>query len=204
MNARPSAPATARNSQSILNVLRDEFRDCDSILEIGSGTGQHAVFFAAELRHLTWQTSDVEENHGGILAWLQHAALTNVRDPLALDVLTAEAPSARYDGVFSANTAHIMSIAAVEKMFALVAKVLGNSGIFALYGPFRRGDSFNARSNAEFDQSLRSRDPDMGIRQLENLDEMAAIGGMHRIRLYAMPANNHIAVWSKGSAEDYR
>ena len=197
MTKKPFARPTGRNCQPILDVLRGEFRHANSVLEIGSGTGQHAVAFAAELGHLVWQTSDLDENHEGIRAWLTDAALPNLREPLSLDVHTAAMDGTVYDAAFSANTAHIMSIAAVEKMFALVADVLRISGVFCLYGPFRQGGEFNACSNAEFHKSLRSQDAAMGIRHLEDLDEFAATGGMRRERLYAMPANNLIVVWQK-------
>jgi SAM-dependent methyltransferase len=197
MNDKPFAPATERNSRPILDVIREEFRGLKSILEVGSGTGQHAVYFAAELAHVTWQTSDIEVNHAGIQAWLRHAALPNVRDPLSLDVLTAEPPVDTYDAVFSANTAHIMSFTAVEKMFSIVSSVLENAGVFALYGPFRIGGEFNSPSNARFHQSLRQQDAAMGIRHLEDLDRLADMGGMKRARMYAMPANNQLVIWLK-------
>ena len=194
---KPFAPATERNSQPILRVIRDEFRDIGSILEIGSGTGQHAVCFGAALEHLIWQTSDVEDNHPGIHAWLCDANLPNIREPVALDVLSDTVSDQSYDGVFSANTAHIMSFEAVENMFLLVSSVLEDDGVFVLYGPFRQDGDFNTHSNAAFDRSLRGRDPAMGIRDLEDLDCLAGQGGMRRARLYAMPANNHIVVWLK-------
>jgi len=197
MSDKPFAPATERNQQAILGVIKEEFRDLDSILEIGSGTGQHAVFFGAELGHLTWQTSDVAENHPGIHAWLGDAALSNVLGPLALDVLTVEPSPMRFDAVFSANTAHIMSAVAVEKMFGLVSSVLNEHGIFVLYGSFRQNGEFNTKSNADFHESLRQRDPSMGIRNLEDLDRLAGDGDMRRVRLYALPANNHIVVWAR-------
>lgn len=201
MTAKRLAPATERNSQPILDILQHEFELCHSVLEIGSGTGQHAVAFASVLNHLVWQTSDRDENHDSILAWMSEAALPNVREPLSLDVLTATMPQSSYDAVFSANTAHIMSAAAVDKMFDLVGRVLGDRGVFCLYGPFKQNGEFNTPSNAEFDRSLRSRDPDMGIRDLEALDKLAAEGGMHRVRIYAMPANNHLLVWVKQGEE---
>jgi SAM-dependent methyltransferase len=204
MNDKPFAPASERNSPPILDVIREEFSDFETILEIGSGTGQHAVHFGGALGHLSWQTSDVAENHAGIQAWLRGAALSNVREPLALDVLTDRWPERRYDGVFSANTAHIMSFDAVEKMFELVSSVLNDHGAFVLYGPFRQGGEFNTLSNAEFHKSLQQRDPEMGIRHLEDLDRLAAGGGMQRTRLYALPANNHIAVWAKKDTEILR
>jgi SAM-dependent methyltransferase len=197
MNDKPFAPATERNSQPILDVLRTEFARASSILEIGSGTGQHAVAFAAELSQLVWQPSDVAANHAGIRSWLDESALLNVLQPLALDVLADDPPAETYDGVFSANTAHIMSFAAVEKTFSIVSNVLVDGGLFVLYGPFRQDREFNTTSNADFHRSLRQRDPEMGMRHIEDLDELAARGGMERERLYAMPANNHIAVWQK-------
>ena len=199
MSGKPLAPATERNSRPILDVLRVEFRDLETVLEIGSGTGQHAVYFGAELGYLSWQTSDVRENHAGIQAWLRDAGLHNVREPLDLDVLTAEPLTTGFDGVFSANTAHIMSFKAVEKMFSLLNSVLGANGVFVLYGPFRQNGEFNSASNADFHKSLRQRDSDMGIRDLEDLDHLASEGGMQRARLYALPANNHIVVWVKDS-----
>ena len=201
MTAKPFAPATERNSLPILGVIRREFENLESILEIGSGSGQHAVCFGAELLHLTWQTSELGEHHAGIRSWLDEAALPNVREPILLDVSTASLPAESYDGVFSANTAHIMSFAAVEKMFALVSSVLRENGAFCLYGPFRQGGEFNTLSNAEFHASLLQRNPDMGIRHLEDLDRLGLAGGLRRKQLYAMPANNHLAVWGKQALE---
>jgi len=202
MKDKPCGPAAVRNSQSILGVIRHEFRNAESVLEIGSGTGQHAVIFAAALGHLTWQTSDCDDHHAGIHAWITDAGLPNVREPLSINVLHAKVPEQSYDAVFSANTAHIMSIRAVEKMFSLVSSVLGNDGVFCLYGPFRENGEFNTPSNAEFHRSLQSGDPEMGIRHLEDLDQFAAAGNMQRRRLYAMPANNVIASWKTVAGED--
>ncbi len=198
MTDRPFAPHTGRNSEPILEVLRIEFRHARSVLEIGSGTGQQAAAFAAELDYLIWQTSDLDENHAGIRAWLADAALPNLPEPLSLDVRTAEMRDSAYDAAFSANTAHIMNIAAVEKMFRFVAATLRYGGVFCLYGPFRQNGEFNTSSNADFHRSLRERDPTQGVRDLEELDRFAAAGGMVRVRLYAMPANNFIAVWRRG------
>ena len=197
MNQKPFAVATERNSQAILGVVREEFRDVKSVLEIGSGTGQHAVCFGRELEWLEWQTSDVPDNHEGIEAWLSEAALANVHSPLRLDVREASLAGTTYDAVFSSNTAHIMALETVSIMFSLVADALNSGGKFVLYGPFRQNGRFNTTSNEHFDQSLRQRDPEMGIRDLEELDSFAARGGLHRERLYATPANNHIAVWVK-------
>jgi SAM-dependent methyltransferase len=197
MSEKSFAPATERNSQPILDVIRHEFDTCHSVLEIGSGTGQHAVAFGAALRHLTWQTSDRDENHESINAWIEDVALPNVLKPISLDVLTAEMPLLSYDAAFSANTSHIMSFAAVEKMFDLVSHVLKEAGVFCLYGPFAQNGKFSASSNAEFDRSLRERDPEMGVRNLEDLDRLGLDGDLHRVRTYAMPANNNLVIWIK-------
>lgn len=194
---KPFAAASERNKHAILGVLREEFSDPGSVLEIGSGTGQHAVCFAKELAHLDWQTSDVPDNHAGIVAWMRESGLDNVREPLSLDVRDAVLPGQRYDAVFSANTAHIMSENAVERMFAIAADVLVDCGVFALYGPFRIAGHFNTESNERFDASLRQQDPAMGIRDLDDLDCLAEHGGLSRQRLYAMPSNNYLVIWSK-------
>lgn len=193
----PFADAAARNAAPILEVLRRQFRECRNVLEIGSGTGQHAVAFARELQHLDWQTSDLDENHGLIEARIAASGLDNLRAPISLDVRYADAPPGSFEGVFSCNTAHIMSAQAVTDMFALVGQALRPDGIFCLYGPFRIGGDFNTASNERFDVSLRSRDPQMGIRDLEALDDLACRNALSRSDLYAMPSNNFLAVWQK-------
>ncbi len=193
--SRPNSPAAERNREPILDVLRREFSDCRRVLEIGSGTGQHAVWFAAEMPWLTWQTSDREQNHEGINAWIDTASGENVRRPLALDVQEPRDIAETYDGIFSANTAHIMSIAAVRDMFGLASELLERDGKFCLYGPFNRGGEFTSDSNRRFDESLSVRNPEMGIRNIEELDDFASSVNLARLRLFAMPANNNLAVW---------
>jgi cyclopropane fatty-acyl-phospholipid synthase-like methyltransferase len=194
---KPYASASARNAAPILGVLRYEFRDCSTVFEIGSGTGQHAVTFATALPDLLWQPSDLAQSHDGIRAWIDDAGLDNVLPPLPFDVLTAETPREKYDAVFSANTAHIMSYAAVCRMFEHAGAMLHDDGVFCLYGPFSRGGTFSTASNAEFDASLRSRNPAMGIRDLDDLALLAAQNGMRLARTYAMPANNLLLVWTR-------
>jgi len=197
MTDTPFSEYAQRNSAPILKVLRREFANCESVLEIGSGTGQHAAHFAKELPHLQWQTSDLEQNHAGIQARVADSGLANLLPPLSLDVLTGEVRSSSYDAVFSANTAHIMNIDAVYKMFELAGSALVDNGVFCLYGPFQQGGTFNTPSNAAFHESLRSRNAAMGIRHLESLDDYASEYHLQRVRLFAMPANNHIIVWQK-------
>jgi cyclopropane fatty-acyl-phospholipid synthase-like methyltransferase len=195
MPEAPNAPATGRNSKPIFKVLKIELANVRSVLEIGSGTGQHAVYFAAKLPKLTWQTSDRIDNHDGIHAWIASASLHNVLPPMDLDVMTWAESDRRYDAVFSANTAHIMGIDAVAAMFRVVAGSLNPHGIFCLYGPFNSRGRFTSESNERFDRSLRSQNSAMGIRDIEDLDIMAFSNGMKRARTYAMPANNQLAVW---------
>lgn len=195
---KQSAPATERNRNAILDVLVREFHAVTSVLEIGSGTGQHAVFFAENIPTLRWQTSDRLENHAAINAWVEDAELDNVLLPLAVDVLEVDSVPGNYDAVFSANTAHIMSFAAVIRMFELVGRVLSGGGVFCLYGPFNLNGEFTSESNAVFDRSLKSQDALMGIRDLEALVDLAGQSGMRELRRYTMPANNILIVWQKG------
>ena len=193
----PSAPATERNREAILEVLQRELADAGAVLEIGSGTGQHAVFFGQNMPDLQWQTSDRTDNHAGIVAWVGTAGLENVAQPIELDVEKVDAVSGNYDAVFSANTAHIMSFAAVVCMFRLVGGLLSNGGAFCLYGPFNVNGEFTSASNDAFDQSLKSRDPLMGIRDLEALIKLGMQNGLEIASQYAMPANNMLLVWHK-------
>ena len=197
MTSKPQAPAAERNKQPILDVLETEFYDFQSVLKIGSGTGQHAVFFASSLPWLTWQTSDLIENHQAILSWIAENPLPNLREPIELDVEAPGGFGGNYDCVFSANTAHIMSLPAVRSMFDLVGGQLPDGGVFCVYGPFNQGGTFSSESNQRFDASLRDRNSRMGIRDLEELDDFAGDWSMQRHRLYAMPANNLLAVWKK-------
>lgn len=201
MSERPDAPAARRNREVILEVLQQEIHQDASVLEIGSGTGQHAVHFGAAMPGVTWQTSDRWQHHEGIEAWVSSSGLSNVLPPFELDVLNPPDISAHYDAVFSSNTAHIMSAEAVARMFALVGSLLPGNGLFCLYGPFNVDGAFTSDSNREFDQSLRTRDPAMGIRDLADLDRFAASNGLSRVRRYAMPANNMIVVWQRSGNE---
>jgi cyclopropane fatty-acyl-phospholipid synthase-like methyltransferase len=196
---KPFAESCAQNQQVILDVLLDEFANAQHVLEIGSGTGQHAVFFASALPHLIWQTSDVHDNHPGIHAWITDEGPDNVRAPLALNVETDLWPETNFDAIFSANTVHIMGWPEVEKMFAGISNVLETGGRFCLYGPFNVDGKFTSESNAKFEQWLKSRDPKSGIRDQAELDTLANKAGMARVATHVMPANNNILVWEKRS-----
>ncbi len=193
---KPYSEACDENKKPILAVLERLFAESHKVLEIGSGTGQHAVYFGAAMHHLVWQTSDRPENHVGILAWLDEARLPNVREPLLLDV-GGQWPEERFDGVFSANTTHIMSWPEVEQMFQGIGRVLDSGGCFALYGPFNFGGNYTSESNARFDQTLKARDPKSGIRNFEDLDALAKANGLSFSEDVPMPVNNRTLVWHK-------
>lgn len=193
---KPYSAASERNQEPILTVLREHFADRKNVLEIGSGTGQHAVHFASALPQLQWQTSDRIENHEGIHLWLAEAELQNVIAPLDLDV-TGRWPTMRYDAVYSANTLHIMSWAEVQHMFAQLAQVLSDDAKLAIYGPFNYNGRFTSESNAAFDASLRAAVPHRGIRDFEAVDELAKRIGLELLEDRAMPANNRCLIWQR-------
>jgi len=196
---KPFADSCAENRRPILTVLRQLLPGRQRLLEIGSGTGQHAVYFSGEFPRLQWQTSDRQENHPGIRLWLQEQGGANALPPLVLDVCQQPwpLPPASVDTVFSANTAHIMSWEGVEAMFAGVAQVLQPQGLFLLYGPFNYHGRYSTEGNARFDQWLRSRDPQSGIRDIEALYRLAEAHALHPYRDFSMPANNRMLVWRK-------
>jgi cyclopropane fatty-acyl-phospholipid synthase-like methyltransferase len=194
---KPFAESCVQNREPIIAVLRVVFADRLHVLEIGSGTGQHAVYFAPDLPHLTWQTADVPQHHAGIRAWLDEAALPNVLPPLALDVNQPDWPGGRYDAVFSANTLHIMGWPEVEKFFEGVGAVLEHGGVLAVYGPFNYNGAFTSDSNARFDAWLKSRDPASGVRDFEAVDALAGAQGLVLQQDVAMPANNRTLVWRR-------
>ena len=197
MTDKPYSESCEQNRTPILAVLRAVFADRQHVLEIGSGTGQHAVYFGAELPHLRWQTADVLAHHPGIEAWRTEAALPNVLPPLELDANETGWHAGRYDAVFSANTLHIMSVQEVEKCFTGIGQVLEPGGVLAIYGPFNYQGQFTSDSNARFDQWLKSRDPASGIRDFEAVDALARQQGLALLHDHAMPANNRTLVWTK-------
>lgn len=194
MNKLYSA-ACERNRDPILDVLRITLADARSVLEIGSGTGQHAAYFGAALPHLTWQTSDLPQNHPSIRAWIGDTP--NVLPPIALDTGAGPWPQQFFDAVFSANTCHIMAWEEVVAMFAGIAGVLQPGGVVCIYGPFNYGGRFTSESNAAFDASLRSQAAHMGIRDFEAMNALAGRHGLNLAADHPMPANNRLLVWKR-------
>ena len=197
MTQKPFSESCVQNRDPILAVLREVFADRRQVLEVGSGTGQHAVYFAPELPHLIWQTADVPQHHAGIRAWLDDAALPNVRPPLALDANDTAWHGVRTDAVFSANTLHIMSWPEVERFFEGIGAVLEVGGVLAIYGPFNYHGEFTSDSNARFDAWLKVRDPASGVRDFEAVDSLARAQGLILQQDIAMPANNRTLVWRR-------
>ena len=192
---KPYAESSEKNKAPILAVLREIFADRKRVLEIASGTGQHAVLFAAELPYLTWQPSELSQNLAGIQAWLDEAQLPNVLAPLAIDVNDERWPVSSVDAIFNANTVHIISWAEVERMFAHIAQVIEPGSCLCLYGPYNYDGKFTSESNARFDAWLKSRNPNSGVRDFEAVNRLAVSHGFVLLRDIDMPSNNRILVW---------
>lgn len=184
---KPFSEASERNRAPILVVLKRIFSRTRLVLEIGSGTGQHAAYFAPELPHLAWQASDRAENLADIRQW--------VANPIEVDV-DKPFPKVDADAVFTANICHIMSWAQVERMFAAVGAIRSVK-LFCIYGPFNYGGKHTSESNARFDAMLRGRDPASGIRDAEAISALAVKSGFRLADDHAMPANNHLLVFRR-------
>ena len=186
-----TAPAVARNRDPILAVLREVLPAAGTVLEIAGGTGEHAVHFAAALPHLVWLPSDADEQaRRSIAAHAARAALPNLLPPLELDASAPAWPVKRADAVVSINMIHIAPWSAAEGLMAGAARLLQAGGPLYLYGPYRRNGQHTAPSNAAFDESLRARDPSWGVRDLEEVVELAGLHKLALQRTVAMPANN--------------
>jgi len=205
---KPYAPACDRNREPILAELRGRLAGARRVLEIGSGTGQHAVYFAAAMPWLTWQCTDRAEHVPGMRLWLEDAALPNTPPPQVLDVTSVSWPVEPgsgvrpFDAVFSANTLHIMSWTAVEAFFNGVGRLLAHvgHGQLMVYGPFNHAGQYTSDSNRDFDAWLRARDPLSGIRDAEAVDALAHGVDLALQADVPMPANNRLRVWTRNPA----
>jgi len=194
---KPYSESCDQNKQPILSVIQPLLQDCRAVLEIGSGTGQHAVYFAAHMPQLVWYSSDQPSCIEGIKRWFADAGLDNTPAPLVLDVARADWPELDIDAVFSANTLHIMHWHEVECTFAGVGRLLQEGGLFIVYGPFNYNNDYTSDSNARFDDWLKARDPQSGIRNFEDLARLALQAGLRLVNDYDMPVNNRILCWRK-------
>ncbi len=198
--------ACENNKRAILSFLQKELKDSTHVLEVGSGTGQHSVYFAPRLAHLTWQTSDIIANHVTINAWHDAYPASNLYAPLTFDLIGDPLPTSSlatnqpYDAVFTANTLHIISWSLVEKLFELVGDVLSLQDKLIVYGPFNENGSYTSESNRQFDQMLRRHNPSSGIRDKETVIKLASMHHLTLLTTYEMPANNQILVFQKSTA----
>lgn len=199
--SKPYSQACENNKGHILGKLRDCFAPGALVLEIGSLTAQHVCYFAEQLPQVHWQPSDIAENLSVVLAGLADCRLPNVSAPLALDVVEQPWPIGLVDGIFSANTLHIMANSKVERFFRGVGRVLRPGGRLCVYGPFKYNGQFTTDSNARFDQWLKQRDPDSGVRDFEQVNQWARESGLVLLADHAMPANNQLLVWEKREQE---
>lgn len=196
MSGLPFSQACENNKSPILEKLVSLFANCSRVLEIGSGTGQHAIHFAKGLPHLKWQPSDQAEYLPGVRQWLDAYQTKNILPPIELNVLQKNWPVG-FDAVFSANTSHIMSWDIARHMLKHVSEALPAGGVFVLYGPFNYNGNFTSSSNANFDRFLREQDPLRGIRDFEKVDQIVSDNGMALIDDFTMPANNRLLAWAK-------
>ena len=194
---KQSSPSCERNKEPILEVLREILTAPGLVLEVGSGSGQHAVHFARGLPHVEWQPTDLADNLPGISAWRDEAGAANLRAPLALDIFSDHWPLAAAQAVVCINTVHIVAWEAVERLFSGAGRLLPSGGILYVYGPYRYTDRPLEASNEEFDRWLKARDPASGVRLFEDVNSLAERNGLTLAGDRAMPANNRSIWWIK-------
>jgi len=199
MIEKPFSKASENNKDHILKILKHAFRNSSSILEIGSGTGQHALYFASNLPYLTLQPSDVDTDLSGIKLWLDEARLPNINKPINLDVNELPWKIGEYDGIFTANTLHIMAKLEIENMFQGIVGALKDNGSLCIYGPFNYGGKYTSDSNERFDGWLNKQNPKSAIRDFEWVNSLAENIGLVLIQDHEMPANNRLLEWIKKS-----
>ena len=191
---KPFSHACENNKNPILSVITASLAQVESVLEVGSGTGQHSVHFAANLPHLQWHTSDRLVNHNGIKQWLDEAKLDNLHAPVELD-LNRPWPINTVDAIYTANTLHIVSKPLVEQFFTGVNKHLASKGLVCIYGPFKYNGNFTSESNQRFDEFLNQQDCQSGIRDFEWVQQLAEQAGLMLVDDIEMPANNQLLIF---------
>ena len=196
----PISEACERNKEPILAVLRDCYAGRVQVLEIGSGTGQHAVHFARHLPHLTWHPTEQLSYLADLAARVQLEGSPNLRPPTVLDVRQSVWPLRSVDAVFTANTLHIMAWPSVVAMFHGIGAVLAPGGVLCVYGPFRYGERYTSDSNRDFDHSLQERDPASGLRDIQAVSDTAKLYGLRLVADHDLPAFNRLLVFAKEPA----
>jgi cyclopropane fatty-acyl-phospholipid synthase-like methyltransferase len=191
------SPSVARNREPILEILKQYLGADDRVLEIGSGTGEHAVFFAEALKDLHWITSDIPKNHAMITEWLKFAQLKNIHGPEKLVIGKDDFPQKPFTHVFTANTLHIMSWKECKSLFKLVGKRLREGSVVFFYGPFNYDGKYTSEGNERFDQSLKERDEKSGIRGFEDVTNGMKKAGFKLLKDHEMPANNRLLIYER-------
>lgn len=189
---KPYSESCDQNRDHILSIISPLFSSCKNVLEIGSGTGQHAIYFAERMPQLKWYTSDCQDYHAGINSWLSESGLKNIEKPFELNVSTSKWPTMNVDAIFTANSVHIMSNEDVTNLIKGVGALLKSKGSFVIYGPFNYKGKYTSESNQRFDQWLKERNPLSCIKHFEEMVEQANNNGMSLSTDYEMPANNRI------------
>lgn len=189
---KPYSESCNQNKTAILSVISPIFSSASSVLEIGSGTGQHAIYFSQKMPHLKWYTSDCKAYLDGINMWLKDECLPNVAAPFELDVSSSVWPELDVDAVFTANSIHIMNQQDVVNFMSGVSRLLGKQEDLMIYGPFNYNGAYTSKSNESFDQWLKQRDALSGIKHFEEMVSLANNNGMQLNTDYEMPANNRI------------
>jgi len=194
---KPFSQSCENNKTPILYVLKEAFLNASEVLEIGSGTGQHAVHFARNLPHLKWQPSDLAENLAGMQLWFDEVKLTNIKDPIVLNVIDLPWQIEPVDTVFSANTLHIMGKPEIECLFQGIESVLSVDGTLCVYGPFNYGGKYTSESNERFDAYLYRQNPKSAIRDFEWVNSLVEAAGFNLVKDHEMPVNNRLLEWRK-------
>jgi len=189
---KPYSQPCENNKKVILEILASTFANTEKVLELGSGTGQHAVYFSEHLPHLLWQTSDLAENHSGINAWVDSSPRENLLRPITCDANVRPWQVESVDGIFTANTLHIMGEKQVELLFEEIGQVVASTGDLCIYGPFNYEEKFTSQSNERFQDWLVARDPVSGIRDFEWICELAENQALKLVADHEMPANNRL------------
>lgn len=195
MMNKPFSPSADRNKEFILSTLRQELAADQLVLEIGSGTGQHACYFAAALPNVIWQPTELKQNIPGIDSWMDEQNLENILEPKALDVDVHPWPVTHANVCFTCNTFHIVGMPSVRSIFEGCNTVLRDGGKLCVYGPFAIDGQHTSAGNQQFDQQLRTSNPNSGVRDLSELDAIAQQLGFNAYRSITMPANNLFVVW---------
>ena len=192
---KPYSESSEHNKEVIAEVLREVFSAPGSVLEIGAGTGQQAVYFSKIFPHLEWLATDLACELPGIQEWIDETPLPNLRNARALDASQSDWNLPKFDYVYSSNTTHIMARLQVEAMFRGIAEIMNRHALFVLYGPFNYHGEYTADSNQRFDLWLKARDPLSGLRDFDDLNKLAEDNGMELLHDFAMPGNNRTLVW---------